>query len=450
MKKLFFLLGICVAIASCKDDDSGIGLNILPESDEIMPIVKNFNLASDTKKFDGGVYANNTVYLLGEHENSTYGATKGSLLAGVTYPKKDLAFPPDATVDSLVLRIAVASHIGNEPLTLKVSELNTKLIFGNKYPTDIDVTPYIGSELGSEIFPTDSINRIDTLLAAGKTTPCLYIKLSNTRANDLIKSAPYTSETAFQDYFKGIYIEPTGGKTVLYIDAPDLLLTYHYTEKTNGKDTVLYQTLIYPSNNEVKKVNAISHGNSLDEKFNQKPDTITYLFSPAGFYSQVNVPINSILIDICNDPAKIAALNSVRLTIEAEVPKGGSDSIPLPNCLALVPESEINTYFEQNKLPDNKTSFYAALVSNSTNKTYTYTFDLMTYLQEKIKTFEYTDGSNAKYKPENFALVPALALANSSSILTDLRNNPYLTGLSFNNKKLKLTVIYSNYHQLNQ
>ncbi|GHT34755.1 hypothetical protein FACS189434_11450 [Bacteroidia bacterium] len=439
MKKLFFLLGICVAIASCKDDDSGIGF--IPESDEITPFVKNFDLASDTKKFDGGVYANNTMYLLGEHENSTCGATKGSLLAGVTYPKKDLAFPPDATVDSLVLRITVASHIGNEPLTLKVSELNTKLIFGNKYHTDIDVTPYIGSELGNKTFTTEAINNIDTVLK--KTTevpPYLYIKLDNTRANDLIKSAPYTSETAFQDYFKGIYIEPTGGKTVLYVGAADLILKYH-----TASDTL---ELTFPSNNEVKKVNAISHSN-LDEKLNQKPDTITYLFSPAGFYSQVNVPINSILIDICNDPAKIAALNSVRLTIEAEVPKGGSDSIPLPNYLALVPEDEINTYFEQNKLPDNKTSFSAYLVSNSTAKTYTYTFDLMTYLQAKIKYYQEVP-ANLQPITENFALVPALALTNSSSILTDLRNNPYLTGLSFNNKKLKLTVIYSNYHQLDQ
>jgi hypothetical protein len=430
MKKLFFLFGICLFFAACKDDDSGIGLNILPEGDDITPFVKNFDLANDTKIFDGGVYANNTFYLVGEHENDTYGATKGSLLAAVTYPKKDLTFE-GAVADSLLLRIAVASHVGNEPLTLKVYEMNDKLVFGEKYHTDINVTPYIGSELGSETFTTETINSIDTV------KPYWYINLKKETAEKLL-AARYTSEAAFQEDFKGVYIESTGGKTMLYAAAVDLILKYH-----TASDTL---ELTFPSNNEVKKVNAISHSN-IDDKLSQKPDTITYLFSPAGFYSQITVPMSEILFGICNDPTKIATLNSVRLTINAEVPKGGSDSIPLPGYLALVPESEVNTYFEQNKLPDNKTSFYAVLVSNSTDNKYTYIFDLTTYLQAKIKDFDYY--ANTVYLPENFALVPALALS-STSALTDLRNNPYLTGLSFNNQKLKLTVIYSNYHKLDQ
>ena len=421
MKKVFFLFAICLAAYACSDSDNGIGLNIRPDADIITPIIRTFDVATDTKPFDGGVYANATMYLVGRHDNTRYGTTEASLLAAVTYPEQNLEIPEGAVADSLQLRLSVAAHVGNDALQLTVYKMNSKLNFGEKQHTDINVDSYVdfAQVLGSETFSTAAINQIDTTLK-NSGVPYIYVNLKPETAEQLM-AAPYTSEAAFQDFFNGIYIASTAGNTMLYVATADLILKY----RAGGETT----TLVFPSNNEVKKVNRISHDGLAT------PDTATYIYSPAGLYSQVSIPLSEILETICSNPQKTPALNAVYLTVEAEAPQG-ADSLPLPAYLALVPESEVISFFENNNLPDQKKSFYTILTS--TDNKYAYTFDLTYYLQEKIK------GSKA-LPPDYYALTPVTPTF-SSTALTDLKNDPQLRALT-TKRNLRLTVIYSEFYK---
>ena len=431
MKKIFFFFGICLAICACSDSDDSIGWKMFPDSDKITSAIRTFNVETDTKIFEEGIYCENAIVMLvGKHDNANYGitTTEASLLTMLAYPKQNLSFPAGAVVDTLKLRLAVSSHVGNEELKLEVYEMTKKLTFGQKYPTNITVGEFcdLSKKWGEEIIDELAINQIDTMLV-NKDISYVYVNLDKQIAKKLM-TASYASETAFQDSIKGIYIKSSAGNTMLNVAAVDLILKYHV-----GEDNT---TLIFPSNNEVKKVNVILHEDLTIQK--EK----TNVFSPAGFYAQIKIPVKEILDSICNDPTnKIYALNSAYLTIEAEVP-AGADSLPLPNSLVLLPENEIIDFFKQNNLPDRKTSFFTNLASTTTTEKYTYTFDLIYYLQEKIKKFD----SNETYIDEDFALTPVTPRYSSSSYaLTEVKNDIKLTSLSFN-KNLKLIVTYSEFY----
>ena len=195
MKKIFFLFSIClVAIYACSDNNDDIGKNILPESDRIAAVVKTFDVGTDTKTFDDGVYANATMFLIGKHDNASYGiVTDASLLASITYPRQNLTFPEGAVADSFILRLAISSRINNEPLKLNVYEMNNRLHFGTKYRTSIinnnNIDDYVdlAQVLGTKTFSAADYIHIDTTLKNGSVLPFLYVNLKKELAQKLIE-----------------------------------------------------------------------------------------------------------------------------------------------------------------------------------------------------------------------------------------------------------------------
>jgi len=424
MKKIFFFFIICLAaLYACSDNMNDLGIGILPEGDNIASNIEKFDLETATIPFENGVYANATTYLIGKHDDSRYGTIEASLLATIQYPEN---FDPSGIVaDSLRLRLTISSHLGEEPLMLKVYRMKNKLNFSKEYHyhTNIKVEDFVdfAQELGTKDITQALIHQIDTTFE-------IYIKLKKELAQELLKANYYTSETTFQNYFNGIYVKSSTGNTMLNVTAVDLMLDCH-----SGQDTT---TFVFPSNNEVKKVNAISPPKPLVQK------TETYIYTPATSYAQVTIPVSEILEKIYSDPTKIPALNSVLLTVEAEEPQIDADSLSLPFYLALLPENEISTFFEEKNnsaLLDRKTRFYTSLASDTTKHTYTYTFDLTYYLQKKIEEFESNYDKALHY--EYYAL--ASVVVNTQ---TGLKNEPKLTAITIKNKP-KITVIYSEFHK---
>ena len=95
--------------------------------------------------------------------------------------------------------------------------------------------------------------------------------------------------------------------------------------------------------------------------------------SPAGIFTQATLPINKIYEELSHD-----TINAVKLTFNSyNQPDNGKFSMKAPTYVLLLREKERQSFFEENKLTDNITSYLAvhnAIISNKpTTNQYVFT-----------------------------------------------------------------------------
>ncbi len=424
-----------------------MGISIMPSTDNINALVKTFSLNTETYIVPS-MYANNTTFLIGKYVDNKYGDTNGSLLAQVIYPAQNLTFPSNATADALKLVVYYSSIKHNEGVSFDVYQMKQQLGFRTKYYTDINADNYVdfSIKLGSIDLSIKDIANADTLIAHD-TMPYFSVDFPLALAQKFMNESQYTDENTFKNFFKGIYIVPTDGSgaTMLYAESVDLRLTYKYPTKIDEKDTILSKTLIYPANNEVRQVNKISHTN-LQSKLNNKAQDREYIYSPAGFFTKLDIPVKEI-IDATSNPDKKLALNSALIKIQAIT---SDDDLPLPEYLLLINQDSVQNFFEKNQLPNQKTNFYIprkTKVDASNDTTYVYTFDLAYYIQKKMD-----DPLAQVADVEHMVLIPVKTTVSSSGTITNMENMIKLSGLTFKNQydttlPLKLKVVYNEFYK---
>jgi hypothetical protein len=111
----------------------------------------------------------------------------------------------------------------------------------------------------------------------------------------------------------------------------------------------------------------------------QQPDT-TYITSPQGYYTVVDLPVGKIINQMVNDEMRNPTdssyfLNGANFYLKGYKPVGTVlNAEPAPYVL-MVQQSRMNQFFEDGDLPDSETSCYAAYVADSvTNNLYYYSF----------------------------------------------------------------------------
>ena len=92
----------------------------------------------------------------------------------------------------------------------------------------------------------------------------------------------------------------------------------------------------------------------LAEKVNEKD--WTYLKSPAGIFTEVTLPVQQIADQLSKD-----TLNTVKLSINNyHQEKVNQYSLLAPKYMLLVREKDATSFFEENQIIDNITSYLAA------------------------------------------------------------------------------------------
>ncbi len=111
----------------------------------------------------------------------------------------------------------------------------------------------------------------------------------------------------------------------------------------------------------------------------EQPDT-TYITSPQGYYTVVDLPVGKIINKMVNDEMRNPLdssyfLNAANFYLQGYKPNGAVlNNAPAPYVL-MVEQSKMNDFFEEESLPDSETSCYAAYVADSvTNDLYYYSF----------------------------------------------------------------------------
>ncbi len=424
MKKYIgILLVALLSLCGCDDNTDSLGMSILPDSDLISTNTKTFPLRTRSQ-LAGRVYARTSTGYVGRftdpNRSNGFGDYEASFLTELNCTE-NFQFPDQYddenhtgmmagdTCVSFQLVVYYQTWFGDSLNACRMSayKLNDKWIeakdnatSGNKEfrYTDIDPTLYFTEDdlLGSKAYTAydtsvpDSIRNATDSYGQSTFMPNIVFPLDKEWGTEIYrdnKAHPekYANADAFiRNVLPGIYLKTDyGDGTILNVYRVDLQMQFrfHYLDDDGsklvkkvtddygeaGSDSLYYSiATVFASTQEVVQANQFQNSALLEERVTQDTEC-TYLKSPAGIFTEVDLPLDNIRLQLAGD-----TLNAVKLALDNYANNTSNDfDMSAPTSVLLVRKQNKDSFFENHELPDNVTSFVATHNSVETNQ---YTF----------------------------------------------------------------------------
>lgn len=435
MKAKYALIALlAISFYGCDDNTAGLGLNMFPENDQnINGKLSTFDVTTKSVE-TGDIYAKTNIGYVGKFTDEKFGTYQAGFLTqfncptGLTFPEvyketKDangnvisatgrMVTTKDDDNDIEIITDDNGNPIGNirtvelyliynsyfgDSLTacrLSVYELggqNKKtLSTENAYYTNIDPTEFYDSK---NILGTKAYTAVD--LSADRTAsdyvPYVHVSFTKDKANEvgskILKAARTAgdkfNEKLFRDAFQGIYVNcDYGDGTVLYTYQSQLNVVYkcYATDSITGiklkmkdgsRDSTYYTWRPFLSTKEVIQANQLRNDPTILQAL-IKEENNTYLKSPAGIFTEATLPLNDIETQLDGDTLNAVKLSFTNYNQTSDKKFGMS----IPSTVMLIRKSMKDSFFENNKLADNISSY---LTSHSTTSNQ-YVFNNITKL----------------------------------------------------------------------
>ncbi|MDE6740982.1 MAG: DUF4270 family protein, partial [Muribaculaceae bacterium] len=208
----------------------------------------------------------------------------------------------------------------------------------------------------------------------------------------------------FEQYFHGIYVEPSFGRgCVANIVLTDFIIYYHYyktetSEKDDGTVTSTVKTEVrgagvFRSSPIVLSSNNITYRPS-DSLIAMAARNDALVTSPGGYRINLRFPGQELMDIFQQSQSKLAVVSDLKFSIPVEEIENDYDITP-PPYLIMVKSSKLDEFLASNSLPDGKDSFYAVYK----NKRYSFT-SMRNYILDLIR-------NGVKDEDLDFTIIPA-------------------------------------------
>lgn len=375
-------------------------------------------------------------------------------------------------VDSIKLRMFMSegNFVGDSiaPLGLQVFRLNKAL------PTDInstfDPTDYYNTSdnLASKIYTATVMGLPDSVASAYTSDKIrvVDVKMPDSMGKEFFNkyTAPggealFNDPTAFSEWFPGVYVKNSfGSGRVMRFYATRMYMYMHKTEKVEvEKDgqTVMKDTTLYYINSFLAVTPEVINNNNINVRLSeslkqtaaQKPIAV----APIGYDTEVAIPVQEIVNKYKSQKGDNNVINTMSFEIPAETIENEYGIEP-PKYMLLVKKSEREAFFNDNKLTDNKTSFYATY--DATNKRYTFSG----MRQLVIDAIEKDQKEGLTAQDGEYILTPVALVTETSqngyynTTTTVVAITPYIDTPAmavFDMNKAKIKVTYSTQSTIN-
>lgn len=431
------------AFSSCEDSTSPIGGSLV--NGEVTIVVDTLEMKLDASSILEPNFDSRTqTKLLGRINVPEYGSLDCSFVSQLMCATK-MNIPDSITVNDvdsmrMVLTVPRGSLTGDSlaPQQLKVYQLTKQL------PSDINSTfdpkgYYNPSDpLGVKSYTLSALSMNDSLFKLQKSIQ-IPIMLPRKLAQDIFTAYRNNPETfqwpqTFAQYFPGVYVEQNFGNGCIGVISAMKFYTYwHYTKMVYQKkddDSGEYHYVptiardsvcLFSSQPEVLSANKITY-NVSDYLKNLANSGKSIITTPGGYYVNVKFPAQEIIDKYDRDLYSVAVVSKLSFEIPAEAVENDYGLEAAPHLL-MVKASERESFFRENKIPDGKTSFYAAY--NSEKKCYTFA-GMREYILDLINSGKPVDTADM-----DFSLVPVVVSTEevpnySSSTTYVTRCAPYI------------------------
>ena len=373
--KYLFALVLSALLYSCDDSTYGIGDSTISSEDPI-PAGEAKYYATTNSILADSIYARTNTAYLGKYTDPTFGEFTADFIAQFNCTD-NFEFPENIQkINKLELSMYYTTFYGDSlnNMVLQVDTLDT--IIPEKelstFYTSVDPKLYYNSStqpIARKAYAALGPSTVDTVYTHtdmyGTTTEerimwhnvSLPISLGEHMYNKYKedKNNYKDAESFIKNVLKGIYVHCTNGDgTILYIDDMELILDYdYYIKGKSGKlDSLVAGTSVFAATKEVIQANRFQNSEGLKELIEKTTDC-TYLKTPAGIYTQATLPIEEISEIHKNDTLNAASITFTRYNEK----EGNNYPMATPKYLLMVRKCDMYSFFENNKLHDNKTSF---------------------------------------------------------------------------------------------
>lgn len=485
MMKMKFLTGVVLAsilLVACDDSTDTLGNSLTNKVDQFQIITDTFEVRTRSVVMDSVLSRSQYSYLghMKDPETGTYVTSNYTTQFAVLesfdgtspLPEEDSICSRNEAgkviADSCRIQIYFYSSMGDSlnPMKLTAYEMNTPVKENELYYTNFD--PESEGMLRSDknalrvnkIYTPVDLNLKDSLrgLIVDKTNMesvaiPLNSKYYDVDGNEYENYGTYVMRKYYEnpDFFKnsynfihnvcpGFYIKSTDGVGVMSeVYLTDLITYYQY----ESEDIVYTGSLLLSGTKEVLQTTNIRNDHSRIEQL-AADSSCTYLKTPAGIFTEVTLPVEEIKLGHERDTVSSAKIVFNRINADDDV----ETPFTAPKQILMIPVDSLYSFFEENNLPDNKTSF----VGTYSEKYNTYTFNnistLISMMYENRQSGKFTENWN------KVVLVPVTISYNessSSSSVTNVANEMSLRSTrlvgGYQNKRQPITVsvIYNRF-----
>lgn len=484
MNKLTYMAGAALtamAIFACDNDSLNIGSSLTDDSDQLALSSDNFDVATRTVVADS-VLALSTNCYFGRVKDPETGAdvtseftTQFHLLDNVYIsPEQKIVGRYDgrAAADSCDIIIYVSSpFMSNDSLQamkMRVNELAQPMEEGQRYYSNLD--PRKNGMLRtdglrqSKMFSYKNLLDSDSLRATSTYINNIRITLNkpytdkdgtvyNNYGSYLMRRYydhhdDYRSSYAFiHNVCPGFFFEITDGFG-FHAKVTDIGLRVYYRIATDS--AIVNAQLTLAGTKEVLQTTHISNDQAAIQAMAAET-AYTYLKTPAGLFTELTIPVDQVKSSAhANDSLVGAKLTLQRINNES------SDHrlLGTPSALLLVQKDSLYSFFENGRVPNNKTSFYTSLTSSMNYYAFPNISNLVTQLWEMKQAGLRDDADWVSHHPDwnKMVLVPiTYTTSNTSSSITNVQhdmslNSVRLVGGPDNaNEPVRLSVVYARF-----
>ena len=449
MMRKMLLTGIVASvmftISSCDEDTASIGKTLTSNVDLFTIVSDTFDVSSKSLVVDA-VLSNSTYGYLGrikDPETSAYitsdymtqFATLENAIDSIFYPKENVMSMKDGkeVADSCYISIMLKGFTGDSLASMKmtISELDRPIDDTKKYYTNFDpeAEGYIrtdGLKYNVMYSVTDMMDS-DSVRNAAKGSYSINIKLDKPykakNGKEYDNYGTYLLQTYYEhpEYFKnpseftknvcpGFYFKTTDGLGMM-AEIETSRLSVFYRIMNEDKEYNVY-SLFYSTQEVLQTSHIVNDVDRIKELAEEKE--WTYLKTPAGIYTEVELPVDDIKLNHENDTITSAKIVFHKLNDKMEL---SEKLLKDPTTLLMVEKDSLKNFFEDREVANNITSFLATLSTTYNSYTFNNISSLINYLYMK-KT---EGGANFTKEHPNWnkvVLVPVQTTAGSTATTT--------------------------------
>lgn len=377
IKPLLIGLGLGITILSgCSDDLNLVGSTIQPDRDKMPVYVDTFQMQATTLLMDS-VYARTTNGLLGEFYDPLYGNVKSDYICQFYCPA-DFKFkqtPINGQIDSIDFKIIYqnSAWVGDSLTPMRAQIYPVVKELERNFYTNFDPLKYcdMQNSWGSQTYTAhdnsvpDSVRNAINSSGEKTYTPFVSIRMPKEFGQKIYEEsvnnpATFSSQESFNKFFPGLYVTNTyGSGNILKISFSTISIYYRYNLKgSQGQDSIAYASEALNVTKEVLQLNRFQ--NTDLAPLLEPSDSIAYLKTPAGVYTQLVIPAKDIAERIGD-----RVINNMPLTIKALPQEDWKWALNAPNDLLIIPKDSLPTFFINNKIEDGTTAFRTEYASKS-------------------------------------------------------------------------------------
>jgi len=459
-----------MTFAACDDTTDNIGGSITNNVDLITTSDSVYNV-STRSIVSGAVLSRSNSGLLGkvkDPETGTYVTgdymTQLGLLS--SFSVDTLQYIKDANqgkleADSCFLLVSYSTTYGDTLAPMKVTayEMTKPMTEDKEYLSDFDAF--------ADGYVSKDNHKSSATYTLSPSNGNFKIYLNQPYEKDGVTYKNYGSYIlqtweAHPEYFKssynfinkvcpGFYIKNVGGignVANIWNTEVQFYWTRQKTVKaSDGTDSiaVAYGFNRFDGTEEVLQLNKITNDASKLAEL-ASDETCTYLKSPAGIFTEVSLPVEQIMKGHENDTLNTATITFPRIN---NTDANNQYQFDVPSTILMVQKDSLNSFFEEGKITDYRTSYTASYNQSSTGVKNAYTFNNISNL---ISAMYKNKGKSDDW--DKVVLIPVTVTTStlgSSTVITKINHDMKLTstrlakGTGEANSPVQIKVIYSKF-----